>query len=175
MDGWVNEWTEMHWVSCQALDFSCCSKQLGLGQGPEPAARAMGQAAGSRPNKVAHDREGGGNPGTGQEGGKASGEKWERWMDGFRSWRLELRRAMPVRADGGECRRRATDVPGLISDSARHLYSTDVHFLRLWAIRQKFVCTASENETAVKCTLWKKVSEPWAKEGRERGGGEPPS
>lgn len=31
-----------------------------------------------------------------------------------------------------------------------------MHFLRLWAIRQKFVCTASENETAVKCTQWKK-------------------
>lgn len=43
-----------------------------------------------------------------------------------------------------------------------------MHFLRLWAIRQKFVCTALENETAVKCTLWKKrVSELWAVVGKE--------
>ena len=153
MDGWVDEWTETRWVSCQALDFSCCSKQLRLGQGPEPAARAMGQAAGSRPNKVAHDREGGGGGPRDRSGGRKGVRREEGKMDG----RLpELRRAMPVRADGGERGRRATDVPGLISDSARHLYSTDVHFLHLWAIRQKFVCTASENETAVKCTLWKK-------------------
>lgn len=85
MDGWVDEWTETRWVSCQALDFSCCSKQLGLGQGPEPAARAMGQAAGSRPNKVAHDREGGGGPrdrsggrkGVRREGGKMDGRLLE--------------------------------------------------------------------------------------------------
>lgn len=30
---------------------------------PEPAARATGQGAGSWPNKVAHDREGGGGQG----------------------------------------------------------------------------------------------------------------
>lgn len=83
MDGWVNEWTEMHWVSCQALDFSCCSNQLNrLGQGPEPAARAMGQAAGSRPNKVAHDRGKEGEPRARWGGRKrASGEVGK--MDGF--------------------------------------------------------------------------------------------
>lgn len=50
-----------------------------------------------------------------------SGEKWERWMDSFPSGGWELQRGMPERADGGECRRREPDVPGLISDSARHL------------------------------------------------------
>lgn len=29
--------------------------------------------------------------------------------------------------------------------------------LLVWAIRQKFVCTALENETSVKCTLWERV------------------
>lgn len=33
----------------------------------------------------------------------------------------ELQKGMPVRADGGERRLQATDVPGPISDSARHL------------------------------------------------------
>lgn len=46
-----------------------------------------------------------------------------------------------------------------------------MHFLHLWAIRQKFVCTASENETAVKCTLWKKGFRAvgWDGGGREAG------
>lgn len=29
--------------------------------------------------------------------------------------------------------------------------------LFVWAIRQKFVCAALENETSVKCTLWERV------------------
>lgn len=29
--------------------------------------------------------------------------------------------------------------------------------LFVWAIRQKFVCAASENETSVKCTLWERA------------------
>lgn len=29
--------------------------------------------------------------------------------------------------------------------------------LFVWAIRQKFVCTALENETSVKCTLWERA------------------
>lgn len=29
--------------------------------------------------------------------------------------------------------------------------------LLIWAIRQKFVCAALENETSVKCTLWERA------------------
>lgn len=121
MDRWVDGWTDMCWVSSQALDSSCSSKQLSPGQWAEPAARAMGQGAGSRPNKVDHDREGGGIQGqvgreercqerSGKDGWSASGA-------GGR----ELRRGVPVRADGGKRGRQETDVPGLISDSAHHL------------------------------------------------------
>lgn len=75
------------WVLCQALDCPCYSKQFWLDQWPEPVARVMGQGAGSWPNKVAHDMGGGGESGIGPEGGKVSGGKWGRWMDGFWSWR----------------------------------------------------------------------------------------
>lgn len=42
-------------------------------------------------------------------------------MDSVWSWRPRAVEGMPRRADGEDCGQRATDVPDLISDSARHL------------------------------------------------------
>lgn len=109
---------QLSWVPCQALGSSCCSKQLQRGQGPEAAVRAMKLGAGSWPNKVAHDREGDGGQGeVRREGRCQEGSGEDGWMAlGAGGWRLQ--RGMPMRADGGERRRRATDVPGPISASA---------------------------------------------------------
>lgn len=76
---------QMPWVLCQALDCSCCSKQLQQGQWPESAVRAMKPGAGSWPNKVAHDREGDG--AKERSGGRGGVRREVGKMDG---WLLEL-------------------------------------------------------------------------------------
>lgn len=73
----------MCWVQGQALDSFCYSKHLRPGQWPEPAARAMGQGASLRPNKEAHDKEGGG---AGyRSGGRAGVRREVGKMDGWLS------------------------------------------------------------------------------------------
>lgn len=62
---WIGGWMagQMCLGTMPGPRFSLLLQTALPGWWPEPAARATGQGAGSWPNKVAHDREGGGGQG----------------------------------------------------------------------------------------------------------------